>query len=198
MRYSSILFLSCLIFVSSCGSGDSDTTSTISITSPPHTNQIETSIQESFNSDISTEEKLNNIFYVIQYIDWTKYFSINQEKTLDLIHFISEYSSQLTDEQIIKLFLATTGLDGVSAESYAGLVGKLFINDMDKVIKDLSQIDDFNQIKKVSKYVVYYCSYHDTQNIVLQLKLLKQKQTTLTKEKEVISTLLDEFENVEK
>ncbi|MCT1399823.1 MULTISPECIES: hypothetical protein [unclassified Paenibacillus] len=58
-------------------------------------------------------------------MDWTEYNRLSNGKTLETLELLYTHRSHIKPEHYRSLFLATTNLDGASAEQYAAIAGRM-------------------------------------------------------------------------
>ncbi len=120
------------------------------------------------SNDLS-EEDTNFIVENLQNIDWVKYNRIGQSATELLDWF---YGLEFTNRQRLDVLYNIHMLDGAMAETYASVVGEIFIEDMKGSIEFLSGKGMTEQTAEMLDFIAYYCVYFDADSILEELYTL--------------------------
>ncbi len=153
---------------------------------------IEQYIYSLFDGENTTMENTIKIIKVLPQIDWRKYDEVTGDSSLYIIDWLFTVDQEIQYEYIQYLF-NLKDLDAAYAESYSAIVGKLFLNDKRRMIKELSKVDD-KKIERISPYIAYYCDYFDLKSIREETKLLLNVSDLSDKEKDVIHELIIAFD----
>lgn len=132
-------------------------------------NSIEYQIWTIMESNDLSEEDTNFIVENLQNIDWVKYNRIGQSATELLDWF---YGLEFTNRQRLDVLYNIHMLDGAMAETYASVVGEIFIEDMKGSIEFLSGKGMTEQTAEMLDFIAYYCVYFDADSILEELYTL--------------------------
>ena len=189
------LFLMAVLFlVTACSSNQAEAPTSSS--EPATTTVIDyNSTAESVFSlykgeDMSTEDKVTNILAQLEGMDWTEYNRLSNGKTLETLELLYTHRSLIKPEHYRSLFLATTNLDGASAEQYAAIVGELFTKDMEGVVQTLADLSDDANRQSVISSIAYQLGYQDVSQVKQKLDQWQTKKELDDPEKNVITSLI--------
>jgi hypothetical protein len=144
----------------------------------------------SITQEINVEEKINDILTLIANVDWHTYNEKSGEKSMELIDLLNHNIIYIQPADFPNLILGTKGLDGAWSESYAAIVGQLFMRDQVDFIRALADTADLNQKKQVISLIAYNLSYQDVKPIIKELEELRTSEKSIAAEKEVINALI--------
>lgn len=134
-------------------------------------------------------EKLQEILKRLDHFDWKKYEQVSDKQSIILLEFISRNIGRIEEKDIPSLLSAANNLDGAYSESYAAIIGELFLRDRSPFISSMASIEDPRTIMKISDYIAYYCSCMDRSDIEKRLQDLSEQESG--KNKEMIDDLLN-------
>lgn len=142
------------------------------------------------------EKNKVNIIRALEDINWGKYDSISQGKTMDLLLWLGSIEI-IESKEISSILKATNGLDGAFAEEYADIITRrLFLKDKVKFVKCLSELEP-NKRKEIYNLVSYNCGYFNEKEFKIimddTVKLLDSPDL-FPKEKETVKELLKVLE----
>jgi hypothetical protein len=189
------LFLMAVLFlVTACSSNQAE--------APAPSSELPTTAVTDYNStaenvfslyegeDMSTEDKVTNILAQLEGMDWTEYNRLSNGKTLETLELLYTHRSLIKPEHYRSLFLATTNLDGASAEQYAAIVGELFTKDMEGVVQTLADLSDDANRQSVISSIAYQLGYQDVSQVKQELDQWQTKKALNDHEKNVIASLI--------
>ncbi|KXG75533.1 hypothetical protein [Thermotalea metallivorans] len=134
------------------------------------------------------------ILSIIKDINWSTYESLYSNASFDLLNWLGSISYE-NERDMISILQAVDGLDGAMAEEYASIVGQIFLKDKNRFIKCLSKIPE-TKMKTVNKFVAYYCSYKDINQIRIEIQNMQNEDFFNDYEREVIIyDLMEQLEN---
>ncbi|MDD2574306.1 MAG: hypothetical protein WCS98_05270 [Bacillota bacterium] len=123
-------------------------------------------IHDLFQSlDADGREGFQEILDALPDIDWCLYskeygtVADNGIGALDLLERLTDNPLTVQGSNMLKVFKATKGLDGVLTEQYSIIVGDFFRSDIEKYVKLLSELDE-QSIEKVCSQTAYNNYYH--------------------------------------
>lgn len=140
--------------------------------------------------DMSTKNKVTNILAQLEGMDWTEYNRLSNGKTLETLELLYTHRSLIKPEHYRSLFLATTNLDGASAEQYAAIAGELFTKDMEGVVQTLADLSDDANRQSVISSIAYQLGYQDVSQVKQKLDQWQTKKELDDPEKNVIASLI--------
>ncbi|MGV2805106.1 hypothetical protein GNF85_15900, partial [Clostridium perfringens] len=141
--------------------------------------------------DMSTENKVTNMLAQLEGIDWAEYNRLSNSQTLATLELLYTYRSLITPEHYRSLFLATTNLDGASAEQYAAIAGELFTKDTEGVVQALADLSDDANRQSVISSIAYHLGYQDVSQVKQELEQWQTNKGLDDREKNVIASLID-------
>ncbi|WP_339269864.1 hypothetical protein NYE54_02790 [Paenibacillus sp. FSL K6-1330] len=145
--------------------------------------------------DMSTENKVTNMLAQLEGIDWAEYNRLSNSQTLATLELLYTYRSLITPEHYRSLFLATTNLDGASAEQYAAIAGELFTKDTEGVVQALADLSDDANRQSVISSIAYHLGYQDVSQVKQELEPWQTNKGLDDREKNVIASLIDALNN---
>jgi len=148
----------------------------------------------SITQEINVEEKMNEVLALIANVDWHAYNETSGEQSMELIELLYHNIIYIEPADFPNLILGTKGLDGAWSESYAAIVGQLFMRDQVDFIKALADTVDLSQKRYVISLIAYNLSYQDVKPIIKELEELRTSEKFNATEKEVMDALIVELE----
>ncbi|MGO4787165.1 hypothetical protein AB4124_07020 [Paenibacillus sp. 2KB_20] len=145
--------------------------------------------------DMSTEDKVTNMLAQLEGIDWTEYNRLSNGKTLATLELLYTHRSLIKPEHYRSLFLATTNLDGASAEQYAAIAGELFTQDTEGVVQALADLSDDANRQSVISSIAYHLGYQDVSQVKQELEQWQSNKGLDDPEKNVIASLIAALNN---
>ena len=145
--------------------------------------------------DMSTEDKVKNMLAQLEGIDWTEYNRLSNGQTLATLELLYTHRSLIKPEHYRSLFLATTNLDGASAEQYAAIAGELFTQDTEGVVQALADLSDDANRQSVISSIAYHLGYQDVSQVKQELEQWQTNKGQGDPEKNVISSLIAALNN---
>ncbi|WP_098741653.1 hypothetical protein [Paenibacillus sp. EZ-K15] len=145
--------------------------------------------------DMSTEDKVTNMLAQLEGIDWTEYNRLSNGQTLATLELLYTHRSLIKPEHYRSLFLATTNLDGASAEQYAAIAGELFTQDTEGVVQALADLSDDANRQSVISSIAYHLGYQDVSQVRQELEQWQTNKGLGDPEKNVITSLIAALNN---
>lgn len=145
--------------------------------------------------DMSTEDKATNMLAHLEDMDWTEYNRLSNGKTLETLELLYTHRSLIQPEHYTSLFLATTNLDGASAEQYAAIVGELFTKDRKGVVQALADLGDEADRQSVISSIAYHLGYQDVAQVKQEVRQWQTNKVLHDAEKDVIASLIAALDN---
>ncbi|MBT2761202.1 hypothetical protein [Paenibacillus sp. ISL-20] len=145
--------------------------------------------------DMSTEDKVTNMLDQLEGIDWTEYNRLSNGQTLATLELLYTHRSLIKPEHYRSLFLATTNLDGASAEQYAAIAGELFTQDTEGVVHALADLSDDANRQSVISSIAYHLGYQDVSQVKQELEQWQTNKGLGDPEKNVITSLIAALNN---
>lgn len=145
--------------------------------------------------DMSTEDKATNMLAHLEDMDWTEYNRLSNGKTLETLELLYTHRSLIQPEHYASLFLATTNLDGASAEQYAAIVGELFTKDREGVVQALADLGDEADRQSVISSIAYHLGYQDVAQVKQEVRQWQTNKVLHDAEKDVIASLIAALDN---
>ncbi|WP_322398524.1 hypothetical protein, partial [Clostridium perfringens] len=105
------------------------------------------------------------------------------------------HRSLITPEHYRSLFLATTNLDGASAEQYAAIAGELFTKDTEGVVQALADLSDDANRQSVISSIAYHLGYQDVSQVKQELEQWQTNKGLGDPDKKVIASLIAALNN---
>ncbi|MCV4233977.1 hypothetical protein OHJ21_22695 [Virgibacillus sp. LDC1] len=139
---------------------------------------------------MSTEDKVTNMLARLEGMDWTEYNRLSNGKTLETLELLYTHRSLIKPEHYRSLFMATTNLDGASAEQYAAIAGELFTKDMEGVVQTLADLSDDANRQSVISSIAYQLGYQDVSQVKQKLDQWQTEKELDDPEKNVIASLI--------
>ncbi|MEC0254256.1 hypothetical protein [Paenibacillus lautus] len=140
--------------------------------------------------DISAEDTVTNMLPRLEGMDWTEYNRLSNGKTLETLELLYTHRSLIKPEHYRSLFLATTNLDGASAEQYAAIAGGLFTKDTEGVVQALADLSDGDNRQSVISNIAYHLGYQDVSQVKQELEQWQTNKELDDPEKNVIASLI--------
>jgi hypothetical protein len=118
-------------------------------------------VHELFQSRREDDEKsFRKIIDLLPGIDWSFYAKeYDAAGAVEVLEWISQSPFTAEGENMLNIFKATKGLDGVLSDQYGVIVGEFFRNDMDKYVKLLARLDR-QSIDRVCRFTANNNYYH--------------------------------------
>lgn len=145
--------------------------------------------------DMSTQDKVTNMLAQLEGIDWTEYNRLSNGQTLATLELLYTHRSLIKPEHYRSLFLATTNLDGASAEQYAAISGELFTKDTEGVVQALADLSDDANRQSVISSIAYHLGYQDVSQVKQELEQWQTNKGLDDPEKNVIASLIAALNN---
>ncbi|OME93704.1 MULTISPECIES: hypothetical protein [Paenibacillus] len=145
--------------------------------------------------DMSTENKVTNMLAQLEGIDWAEYNRLSNSQTLATLELLYTHRSLIKPEHYRSLFLATTNLDGASAEQYAAIAGDLFTQDTEGMVQALADLSDDANRQSVISSIAYHLGYQDVSQVKLELEQWQTNKGLDDPEKNVIASLIAALNN---
>ncbi|ETT59894.1 hypothetical protein MHI43_02610 [Paenibacillus sp. FSL H8-0457] len=145
--------------------------------------------------DMSAEDKATNMLAHLEGMDWTEYNRLSSGKTLETLELLYTHRSLIQPEHYASLFLATTNLDGASAEQYAAIVGELFAKDREGVVQALADLGDEASRQSVISSIAYHLGYQDVAQVKQEIHQWQTNKVLHDAEKDVIASLIAALDN---
>ena len=93
-------------------------------------------------------------------IDWSLYAKeYDAAGAKEVLEWISQSPYTAEGENVLNIFRATKGLDGMLSDQYGVIVGEFFRNDTDKYVKLLARLDR-QSIDRVCRFTANNNYYH--------------------------------------
>ena len=118
-------------------------------------------VHELFQSRQQDDEKsFREIIDLLPGIDWSLYAKeYDAAGAKEVLEWISQSPYTAEGENVLNIFKATKGLDGVLSDQYGVIVGEFFRNDTDKYVKLLARLDR-QSIDRVCRFTANNNYYH--------------------------------------
>ncbi|MGG3309813.1 hypothetical protein ABER23_20595 [Paenibacillus lautus] len=145
--------------------------------------------------DMSTENKVTNMLAQLEGIDWAEYNRLSNSQTLATLELLYTHRSLIKPEHYRSLFLATTNLDGASAEQYAAIAGDLFTQDTEGMVQALADLSDDANRQSVISSIAYHLGYQDGSQVKQELEQWQTNKGLGDPEKKVIASLIAALNN---
>ncbi|GIP05835.1 hypothetical protein J28TS4_42420 [Paenibacillus lautus] len=145
--------------------------------------------------DMSAEDKATNMLAHLEGMDWKEYNRLSSGKTLKTLELLYTHRSLIQPEHYTSLFLATTNLDGASAEQYAAIVGELFTKDREGVVQALADLGDEASKQSVISSIAYHLGYQDVAQVKQEIHQWQTNKVLHDAEKDVIASLIAALDN---
>lgn len=118
-------------------------------------------VHELFQSRQEDDEKsFREIIDLLPGIDWSLYAKeYDAAGAKEVLEWISQSPYTAEGENVLNIFKATKGLDGVLSDQYGVIVGEFFRNDTDKYVKLLARLDR-QSIDRVCRFTANNNYYH--------------------------------------
>ena len=118
-------------------------------------------VHELFQSRREDDEKsFREIIDLLPGIDWSLYAKeYDAAGAKEVLEWISQSPFTAEGENMLNIFKATKGLDGVLSDQYGVIVGEFFRNDTDKYVKLLARLDR-QSIDRVCRFTANNNYYH--------------------------------------
>jgi hypothetical protein len=118
-------------------------------------------VHELFQSRREDDEKsFREIIDLLPGIDWSLYAKeYDAAGAKEVLEWISQSPYTAEGENVLNIFKATKGLDGVLSDQYGVIVGEFFRNDTDKYVKLLARLDR-QSIDRVCRFTANNNYYH--------------------------------------
>ncbi|MBI9011793.1 MAG: DUF4431 domain-containing protein [Clostridiales bacterium] len=141
-------------------------------------------IDSLFRKDDTSPENKEQIFYLLQFFNWSKYAEENSEGFSNLTRWLSGLKISNIDD-MSNILNATNGLYDQQMEVYCLMLKDLFFNNQDTFIKALCGLDD-DQIRLVISYVQSACDQEEVIEIVECLLAILYSESLSVAEREVL------------
>ncbi|MBU5347673.1 hypothetical protein [Paenibacillus lautus] len=194
------LFLMAILFlVTACSSNQAEAPApsseppTTAVTDYNSTAENVFSLYE--GEDMSTEDKVTNMLAQFEGMDWTEYNRLSNGKTLETLELLYTHRSLIEPEHYRSLFMATTNLDGASAEQYAAIAGELFTRDTKGVVRALADLSDNDIRQSVISNIAYHLGYQNVTQVKQELEQWQTNKELDDPEKNVIASLIAALNN---
>lgn len=145
--------------------------------------------------DMSAEDKATNMLAHLEGMDWKEYNRLSSGKTLETLELLYTHRSLIQPEHYTSLFLATTNLDGASAEQYAAIVDELFTKDREGVVQALADLGDEASKQSVISSIAYHLGYQDVTQVKQEIHQWQTNKVLHDAEKDVIASLIAALDN---
>lgn len=165
-------------------------------TEEPATITKEENLITIFNSKLEDQEKVAELVKNLEGVDFSKLTNGQENVGIDIMDYLVKHSDKITTDNYNALFLASKNqFDGVLSESYASIVGQVFMKDKEAVIITLSSIEDEATQKQVISSIGYNLSYVEYTKIKKELDEFKESTPLGEKEKSIVNQILKKVEN---
>ncbi len=194
-----LLLMAVLFLVTACSSNQAEAPApsseppTTAVTDYNSTAENVFSLYE--REDMSTEDKVTNMLAQLEGMDWTEYNRLSDGKTLETLELLYAHRPLIKPEHYRSLFLATTNLDGASAEQYAAIAGELFTRDTEGVVRALADLSDNDTRQSVISSIAYHLGYQDVTQVKQELEQWQTNKELDDPEKNVITSLVAALNN---
>jgi hypothetical protein len=152
----------------------------------------EKTLLQIYNGNLQVEEKVPALVELLGGLDWDNLDEISGAgKSLEIIEYLSINKNCIAPEQYPLLFQATEGLDGASAESYSALVGELYYNNKEDVVRMIAKMNDQAKQQQVIGHTAYFLTYKDIDQEKRSLQTWLDSGKLNAEEELVVTALLD-------
>ncbi|MGG4094039.1 hypothetical protein [Paenibacillus lautus] len=194
------LFLMAVLFlVTACSSNQAEAPTSSSepatTTVIDHNSPAENVFSLYKGEDMSTENKVTNMLAQLEGMDWAEYNRLSNSQTLATLELLYTHRSLIKPEHYRSLFLATTNLDGASAEQYAAIAGDLFTQDTEGMVQALADLSDDANRQSVISSIAYHLGYQDVSQVKQELEQWQTNKGLDDPEKNVIASLIAALNN---
>lgn len=164
-------------------------------TSEPATTKEE-NLLTIFNSKLEDQEKVGELVKNLEGVDFSKLNNGQENNGINIMDYLVKHSDKITPDNYNGLFLASNNqFDGVLSESYASIVGQVFMKDKEAVIITLASMENEATQKQVISSIGYNLSYVEYTKIKKELDEFKESTPLGEKEKSIVDQILKKVEN---
>lgn len=165
-------------------------------TAEPATVNKEEELLKIFNSKLEVKEKVAELVKNLEGVDFSKLSNGQENDGINILDYLVTHSDKITTDNYNSLFLASNNnFDGVLTESYASIVGQLFMKDKEAVIITLASIDNEATQKQVISLIGYNLSYVEFTKIKKELNEFRENTPLGDKEKSIVDQIMKKVEN---
>jgi len=144
-----------------------------------------------FKGEETTASDAKKIISTLPKLNWSVYNKQSNGGAMKLLTWL--YDRQINDVTDITCVLkATTGLDGVFANQYANVVGKLCSGNTAKFVDALGMLTS-EQVDKICGFLKFYATEVDVSPTKNQLNVLLKSSEVTAKQKSIIEKLIKTF-----
>lgn len=149
-----------------------------------------------FNSKLEAQEKVAELVKNLEGVNFSKLTNGQENEGINIMDYLVKHSDKITPDNYNALFLASNNkFDGVLLESYASIVGQVFMKDKEAVIITLASIENEDTQKQVISSIGYNLSYVEYTKIKKELDEFKESTPLGEKEKSIVDQILKKVEN---
>lgn len=149
-----------------------------------------------FNSKLEVQEKVTELVKNLEGVDFSKLTNGQENDGINIMDYLVKHSDKITPDNYNALFLASNNqFDGVLSESYASIVGQVFMKDKEAVIITLASIENEDTQKQVISSIGYNLSYVEYTKVKKELDEFKDSTPLGEKEKSIVDQILKKVEN---
>lgn len=152
--------------------------------------QIEETIFAILTGEDKEEAKASKILDVIQNIDWHKFELVSGDNSIDLLKFIQQNLSMISEERELNLLSATSHLDGIYAEIFSSIVWDLYVKDQRRTINLISRVDSNKQDDLVG-FLLYNADEPLKGNLVKSDMAYLESLDLNSNEREIVNKISD-------
>lgn len=149
-----------------------------------------------FCDDKKRQDNLQKIIHLLPELDWALYEKEAGSGTFDLLEWLAGFEMEESDNKA-SILKATKNLDGVCAEEYSYIVGKMYLKDKKAFLQALVGLSDEKQ-KPVYEYVAHYCSYFDLKKIIAETEELSVDDSLTQEERKCADKLIISLNEIQK
>ncbi|MBP1906029.1 hypothetical protein J2Z32_002678 [Paenibacillus turicensis] len=149
-----------------------------------------------FNSKLEVQEKVAELVKNLDGVDFSKLTNGEQNDGINIMDYLVKHSDKITPDNYNALFFASNNqFDGVLSESYASIVGQVFMKDKEAVIITLASMENEATQKQVISSIGYNLSYVEYTKVKKELDEFKESTPLGEKEKSIVDQILKKVEN---
>lgn len=149
-----------------------------------------------FNSKLEDQDKVAELVKNLEGVDFAKLTNGQNNDGINIMDYLVKHSDKITTDNYNALFLASNNqFDGVLAESYASIVGKVFMKDKEAVIITLASMENEAAQKQAIASIGYNLSYVEYTKVKKELDEFKESTPLGEKEKSIVDQILKKVEN---
>jgi len=144
-----------------------------------------------FKGEETTAADAKNIISTLPKLNWSVYDKQSNGGAMKLLTWL--YDKEISDvTDITSVLEATTGLDGVFANQYANVVGKLCSSNLNKFVDALGMLTS-ERTDQICSFLKFYATEADVSPIKDQLNVLLKSSEVTAKQKTIIEKLIETF-----